>query len=123
MNKRVVFTGGSGKAGRYAIEHLIAKGYAVLNLDLKPYNQSGVNSLITDLTDSGQVFNALTTHFGFDGFEKGSPPSAPDAAVHAATCHRRALAFPAGRKAGLPAPEIFAWHTTPAIRHPPSRLR
>lgn len=88
MNKRIIFTGGSGKAGRYAIEHLVAKGYSVLNLDLKPYSQSGVNTLITDLTDSGQVFNALTTHFGFDGYENGAPPRAPDAVVHFAAIPR-----------------------------------
>ncbi len=88
MTKRVVFTGGSGKAGRHAIQHLVAKGYAVLNLDLKPLDQFGVYTLITDLTDSGQVFNALTTHFDFAGFENGSPPSAPDAVVHFAAIPR-----------------------------------
>ena len=34
--KRIVFTGGSGKAGRHAVSHLIAHGYSVLNVDLKP---------------------------------------------------------------------------------------
>ena len=29
-----------------------------------------------DLTDSGQAFNALTTHFGFNGFKAGKPPAA-----------------------------------------------
>ena len=47
--------------------HLLAKGYSVLNVDLRPLDLPGVNTLITDLTDSGQTFNALTTHFGFDG--------------------------------------------------------
>jgi len=32
--KRIVFTGGSGKAGRHVISELIKKGYSVLNLDL-----------------------------------------------------------------------------------------
>ncbi|MFD2815031.1 hypothetical protein ACFSYD_12475 [Paracoccus aerius] len=36
-----------------------------------------MNTLIADITDSGQVFNALTTHFGFDGFDDGAPPKAP----------------------------------------------
>ena len=48
----------------------------------------GVNTLIADVTDSGQVFNALTTHFGFDGFENGKPASAPDAVVHFAAIPR-----------------------------------
>ena len=88
MTKRIVFTGGSGKAGRYAVQHLAAKGYAILNVDLKPLEQVGVNTLIADLTDSGQVFNALTTHFGFDSFENGQPPKAPDAVVHFAAIPR-----------------------------------
>ena len=59
MGKRIIFTGGTGKAGKHAIPHLLSKGYSILNLDLKPLDQPGVNTLITDLTDSGQTFNAL----------------------------------------------------------------
>ncbi|RYE68038.1 MAG: NAD(P)-dependent oxidoreductase [Rhizobiaceae bacterium] len=88
MTKRIVFTGGTGKAGKHAVSYLLAKGYSVLNVDLKPLDMPGVNTLITDITDSGQVFNALTTHFGFSGFEDGAPPSAPDAVVHFAAVPR-----------------------------------
>ena len=88
MTKRIIFTGGTGKAGRHAVPYLLAKGYSILNVDLKPLDLPGVNTLITDLTDSGQTFNALTTHFGFDGFDKGKPPSAPDAIVHFAAIPR-----------------------------------
>lgn len=91
MTKRIVFTGGTGKAGRHAVPHLLAKGYQVLNLDLKPFDHPGVNTLITDVTDSGQVFNALTSHFGFDGFEAGRPAQAPDAVVHFAAVPRMLL--------------------------------
>ena len=87
-NKRIIFTGGSGKAGRHAVPHLKAKGYQILNVDLKPLELKGVNTLIADLTDSGQAFNALTTHFGFEGYEIGKPPSAPDAVVHFAAIPR-----------------------------------
>ena len=86
--KRIIFTGGSGKAGKHAVPHLLAKGYSILNVDLKPVDQPGVNTLIADMTDSGQVLNALTTHFGFDGFNKGAPPKAPDAVVHFAAIPR-----------------------------------
>jgi nucleoside-diphosphate-sugar epimerase len=86
--KRIVFTGGSGKAGRHAVPHLKAKGYDILNVDLKPLDCEGVNTLIADLTESGQAFNALTTHFGFEGFDDGKPPSAPDAVVHFAAIPR-----------------------------------
>lgn len=88
MTKRIVFTGGTGKAGRHAVPHLLAKGHSILNVDLKPLDLPGVNTLITDITDSGQVFNALTTHFGFDGYDNGAPPSAPDAIVHFAAIPR-----------------------------------
>ena len=86
--KRIVFTGGTGKAGRHAVPHLLAKGYKILNVDLKPLELPGVNTLIADLTDNGQAFNALTTHFGFDGYDDGKPPSAPDAVVHFAAIPR-----------------------------------
>jgi nucleoside-diphosphate-sugar epimerase len=86
--KRVVFTGGTGKAGRHALPHLMDKGYEVLNIDLKPFDHPDVNTLIADLTDSGQAFNALTTHFGRDGFKSGKPPAAPDAVVHFAAIPR-----------------------------------
>jgi nucleoside-diphosphate-sugar epimerase len=36
--KRVIFTGGSGKAGRHVVQYLVDAGYRVLNLDTKPLN-------------------------------------------------------------------------------------
>ena len=88
MARRIVFTGGTGKAGRHAVPYLAAKGYAILNVDLKPLDLPGINTLIADMTDSGQVFNALTTHFGFGGYDVGKPPSPPDAVVHFAAIPR-----------------------------------
>ena len=86
--KRIVFTGGSGKAGRNVVPYLVAKGYDVFNVDLKPLDLPGVNTLVADLTDSGQAFNALSCHFNFDGFKQGRPPAAPDAVVHFAAISR-----------------------------------
>ena len=86
--KRIVFTGGSGKAGRHAVPHLVAHGYSVLNVDLKPLDGLGAPTLIADLTDSGQAFNALTTHADFAGFELGHAPRPPDAVVHFAAIPR-----------------------------------
>lgn len=88
MNKRIVFTGGTGKAGRHIVPVLLEKGYSILNVDLKPLNLPGVNTLVADLTDSGQAFNALSSHFGFEGYEGGKVPSAPDAVVHFAAIPR-----------------------------------
>ena len=64
--KRVAFTGGSGKAGRHVIPYLLNCGYNVLNLDLVPLDANGVNNLIVDITDSGQVFNSLTSYLNID---------------------------------------------------------
>ncbi len=88
MGKRIIFTGGSGKAGRHVVPYLTGRGHAVLNLDLTPLDCPGVNTLLTDLTDSGQVFNALSQHFGFDGFDTGNGPAKVDAVVHFAAIPR-----------------------------------
>jgi nucleoside-diphosphate-sugar epimerase len=63
---RIAFTGGSGKAGKYAVDHLIGLGHRVTNLDLVPLDHPGVHNLCVDLTDAGQVFNALTGYAGHD---------------------------------------------------------
>jgi len=84
---RIVFTGGSGKAGRHCIPHLIEKGHQVLNLDLVPHPDSRVYTLKTDLTQSGQVFNALSTHFSLDEYSLPSVPKV-DAVIHFAAYAR-----------------------------------
>ena len=50
MPQRIVFTGGSGKAGRHVVPWLKAKGHDILNVDLKPLDCPGVNTLIADLS-------------------------------------------------------------------------
>lgn len=88
MGKRIIFTGGSGKAGREAIPYLLGEGHEVLNLDLKPFPGEKVPTLITDLTNSGEVFNALSQHFGFEGLETGEGVPKVDAVVHFAAVPR-----------------------------------
>jgi len=82
MGKRIVFTGGSGKAGRVVVPYLLDKGHEVLNLDLVPLDHPGVNTLITDLTDPGEAMNGLSCHFGYEGFATGKGPAPVDAVVH-----------------------------------------
>jgi len=91
--KRIVFTGGSGKAGRHVIPYLLAQGHKVLNLDLIPFPDPSVDvyTLKTDLTDSGQVFNALTSHFNMSGYASGPVPGAPDVVIHFAAYARDLL--------------------------------
>lgn len=57
--KKVVVTGGSGKAGRVVVQELLACGYDVLNLDnALPPEPLGVFRQV-DLTDLGQVVEAM----------------------------------------------------------------
>ncbi|MCJ1309748.1 hypothetical protein MMC25_003409 [Agyrium rufum] len=99
--KRIVFTGGSGKAGRHVIPYLIAQGHQVLNLDLVPLDSPDVYTLKTDLTDSGQVFNALTSHFNMAGYE-GKRVEKVDAVIHFAAYARNML---------VPDSELFRGNT------------
>lgn len=89
---RVLFTGGSGKAGRHVIPYLLAQGHRVLNVDLTPLNLPGVDNLIADITDSGQMFNALTSYAGFDELEPGTGVPRFDAVVHFAAIARILIA-------------------------------
>ena len=88
--KRIVFTGGSGKAGRHVIPYLLNQGHKVLNLDLVPLPNPDVYTLKTDLTDSGQVFNALSSHFNMAGYE-GLRVEKVDAVIHFAAYARNLL--------------------------------
>ncbi|MGN7755690.1 NAD-dependent epimerase/dehydratase family protein [Sinorhizobium sp. 22678] len=86
MKKRILFTGGSGKAGRHAVPYLIETGYEVHNVDLVPLDSPGVTNLIADITDSGQMFNALSMHRDFPDLDQGMQPF--DAVVHFAAIPR-----------------------------------
>jgi UDP-glucose 4-epimerase len=91
MTKRIAFTGGSGKAGRHVVPHLLEHGYEVLNIDLQPLNHPGVHTLITDVSDGGQVFNALTSHAAMSGFETRGGRRPADAVVHFAAIARNLI--------------------------------
>jgi len=79
---RVFFTGGSGKAGRHAIAHLTAQGHQVTNIDLVKLDQPGVKSLQVDLTDAGQVFNAMQAYGDYSDLDTGEGMRIYDAVVH-----------------------------------------
>jgi nucleoside-diphosphate-sugar epimerase len=58
--KRVLVTGGSGKAGRACVRDLLEHGYKVINVDAVPPGEALCPFVEADLTDFGQVVEALS---------------------------------------------------------------
>jgi nucleoside-diphosphate-sugar epimerase len=88
VGKRIMFTGGSGKAGRHVVRHLVDHGHQVLNIDTKPLADPRVRTVLADITDSGQVFNALSSYMGLHEFDPSLRPQPVDAVVHFAAIPR-----------------------------------
>jgi nucleoside-diphosphate-sugar epimerase len=86
--KRILFTGGSGKAGRHVVPYLIERGHRVVNVDLVPLEEPGVDNLAADITDSGEMFNVMTSYANFDELEPGTGVPRFDAVVHFAAIPR-----------------------------------
>jgi nucleoside-diphosphate-sugar epimerase len=84
---RVFFTGGSGKAGKWAIRHLQAQGHHVVNADRVP---SGLDcsELLIDLCDAGQVIGGMSQFVDFDELDTGTGVPTYDAVVHFAAVPR-----------------------------------
>jgi nucleoside-diphosphate-sugar epimerase len=78
---KIAVTGGSGKAGRAVVGRLLERGHEVLNVDVVPSPESysydsPAPFLATDVTDFGQVFEALNGG--------AARMAAPEAVVHLA---------------------------------------
>jgi nucleoside-diphosphate-sugar epimerase len=86
--KRIFFTGGSGKAGKHVIPYLLDQGHRVMNVDLVPLDYPGVDNLAADITDSGQMFNAMSSYARLDELESGNGVPKFDAVVHFAAVPR-----------------------------------
>lgn len=99
---RILFTGGSGKAGSHVVRHLVAQGHRVLNLDLKPSNIPGAFDMTADLTDAGQLFSAMSGITAFDELDAGPGVPTFDAVIHFAAIPRIQL---------RPDPECFRVNT------------
>ena len=85
---RIFFTGGSGKAGKHVIPYLLEQGHRVMNVDLTPLKHPGVDNLTADITDSGQMFNAMRSYASLDELEAGAGIPRFDAVVHFAAVPR-----------------------------------
>jgi nucleoside-diphosphate-sugar epimerase len=59
-----------------------------MNVDLVPLDHPGVDNLIADITDSGQMFNAMSSYAGLDELESGKGVPVFDAVVHFAAVPR-----------------------------------
>ena len=78
---RILFTGGSGKAGKHVAPYLAEQGHHVTNADLVPLKHPGVADLRVDLTNAGEVYSALAGLATHDELELDEKPSY-DAVVH-----------------------------------------
>ncbi|ETX16215.1 dehydratase [Roseivivax halodurans JCM 10272] len=85
---RILFTGGSGKAGRHVVPYLRDLGHTIVNADLHPLGERDVDDLKVDLTDSGQVWGALTQHGSIPELDDPEASDRFDAVVHFAAVPR-----------------------------------
>jgi nucleoside-diphosphate-sugar epimerase len=106
---RVAVTGGSGKLGRVVVADLLAHGYDVVDLDIQPPRDPAVSYTRIDLTDYGQVSEALTRidsrYDGIDAVVHLAAIPAPGMIANAATFANNAVStynvFSAARQAGI----------------------
>ncbi|MEO0655000.1 MAG: NAD(P)-dependent oxidoreductase [Pseudomonadota bacterium] len=85
---RILFTGGSGKAGRHAVAYLAERGHRVLNVDKVALGHPGVSDRLADITDAGQMYDIFGAYAGYDELEPGTGVPAFDAVVHFAAVPR-----------------------------------
>ncbi|MGQ7295638.1 NAD-dependent epimerase/dehydratase family protein [Quadrisphaera sp. KR29] len=112
----IAVTGGSGKLGRVVVADLVAHGHTVVNLDQAPPPggptalPDGARYLRTDLTDHGQVLEALLGvdehhRHGVDALVHLGAIPAPGLTTDAVTFENNILstysAFAAARAAGI----------------------
>ncbi len=60
--KRIIVTGGTGKAGHWIIKHFDEQGYDVTNVDTRRPAQPLCRTIVADLTQLGQVVAAFSPH-------------------------------------------------------------
>jgi len=60
--KRILVTGGSGKAGYWIVKHLLEQGYEVVNIDSRRPAVAQCRTIVADLTQLGQVVTAFSPY-------------------------------------------------------------
>lgn len=109
MSKRILVTGGSGKAGRAVIRDLIEHGYRVTNTDLARPLQSMCPFVQADLCDYGQCVDLLShvddRLHGIDAVVHLAAIPAPGLQTNAVTFQNNILStynvFEAARRLGI----------------------
>jgi nucleoside-diphosphate-sugar epimerase len=104
--ERVLVTGGSGKAGRACVRELLEHGYEVINVDAVRPGEALCPFVEADLTDFGQVVEALSgvdsRHDRVDAVVHLAAIPAPGRSTNAATFRNNILStynvFEAARK-------------------------
>ncbi|WP_226781356.1 NAD-dependent epimerase/dehydratase family protein [Oceaniglobus trochenteri] len=86
--KRIFFTGGAGKAGRHVTAWLLKQGHHILNVDRVASPVAGVDNLIADITDAGQMYDAMSGHSNLSELARADGPAGFDAVVHFAAVPR-----------------------------------
>ena len=85
---RILFTGGSGKAGKHSVAYLLEQGHSVLNLDQVNFDHPKVLTRLADITDAGQVFDVMGSYANYDELDQGAGVPKFDAVVHFAAVPR-----------------------------------
>lgn len=85
---RILFTGGSGKAGKHSVAYLLEQGHSVLNLDQVNLDHPNVLSRFADITDAEQVFDVMGSYANYDELAQGAGVPKFDAVVHFAAVPR-----------------------------------
>ncbi|MDC0861600.1 NAD(P)-dependent oxidoreductase [Alphaproteobacteria bacterium] len=79
---RILFTGGSGKAGKHTIDYLLKHGHSLLNLDQVKLEHSKVLTRFADIVDAGQVFDVMGSYANYDELDESIGIPKFDAVVH-----------------------------------------
>ena len=85
---RLLFTGGSGKAGKYCIDYLRDQGHTILNVDLIDLGHNSVQTRLADITDSGQIFDVMSSYANYQELDLGQGVPKFDAVIHFAAIPR-----------------------------------